>query len=62
MAEKYIEVNEITGPYLASLKHADPEDLLILRKLLHEREWWEAFHEKSTDEKLTMLSFLKVRV
>ena len=56
---KYIEVNELTRPYLESQRDLEPEDLEILRGLIHDHKWWSSFHSASREKKLKMIGILK---
>jgi hypothetical protein len=55
MEKRYIELNELTRPYLTSLRHPGPEDLKVLRELSHDRKWWSGFKRENPMEKLKML-------
>lgn len=58
MEKRYIQVNEVTRPYLRSLRHTDSEDPKILRGLAHDREWWARFNSESSKNKRNMLNFI----
>jgi hypothetical protein len=56
---KYIEINDDTRPYLAQLKHPTTKDLVILRQLLHDKQWWGKFNKASSQQKHELLSVMK---
>ncbi len=59
MVERYIELNELTGPYLRSLRNPGLEELKVLRGLVHDRKWWSRFSMKSPEKKLRVLGIVK---